>query len=108
MNAACSNSIVGEPMSSCVAQALFAAWHRFVEHTGASDRIVLSTSTLSSDVIVGGGFGPVNDDCYAVGYGIRPHGCEAQVMTYGRDSQGFADSLQDALARMREAATVEV
>ena len=68
--------------------------------------IVLSTSTLSSESIVGGGFGPVNDECYAIGYGIRPHGCEAQVMTYGRDSQGFVDSLADALDDMRAAASV--
>ena len=68
--------------------------------------IILSTSTLSSDKIIGGGFGPVNDDCYAIGYGIRSIGCEAQVMTYGRDSQGFVDSLAAAMADMRDAASV--
>ena len=66
--------------------------------------IILSTSTLSSEIIVGGGFGPVNDDCYAIGYGIRSYGCEARVMTYGRDSQVFCDSLVAAMDEMRAAA----
>ena len=47
--------------------------------------------------LASGGFGPVNDDCYAVGYGIRSFGCEARVMTYGRDSQGFCDSLAEVV-----------
>lgn len=66
--------------------------------------IVISTSTLNSDALANGGFGPVNDDCYAVGYGIRPHGCEVAVMTYGRDSQGFVDCLQKAYGQMRQVA----
>ena len=49
--------------------------------------IILSTSTLSSEVLTGGGFGPVNDDCYALGYGVRSYGAQVNVMTYGRDSQ---------------------
>ena len=68
--------------------------------------IILSTSTLSSEVIVGGGFGPVNDDCYAIGYGVRPIGAEAQVITYGRDSQGFCDALGGAFDEMLQAAEV--
>lgn len=67
-------------------------------------KILLSTSTLASDIIVGGGFGPVNDECFAVGYGIRSIGSEAMVMTYGRDSQGFADSLSVAMDDMLAAA----
>ena len=35
------------------------------------DKIIISTSTLSSPSLVGGGFGPVNDDCYAFGYGLK-------------------------------------
>ena len=48
------------------------------------------------------GFGPVNDDCYALGYGIRPFGSRTLVMSYGRDSQGFADTLTQAMVDMRE------
>ena len=66
--------------------------------------IILSTSTLNSEALAGGGFGPVNDDCYAVGYGIRSYGSEARVMTYGRDSQGFVDCLTKAMEEMRDAA----
>ena len=64
--------------------------------------IILSTSTLASEIIVGGGFGPVNDDCYAIGYGIRDLGCRAQVMSYGRDSQGFIDCLEQGMRDMRD------
>ena len=32
--------------------------------------IILSTSTLASPALDGGGFGPVNQDCYGIGYGI--------------------------------------
>lgn len=67
-------------------------------------RIVLSTSTLASDALENGGFGPVNEDCFALGYGIRPYGCRTLVMTYGRDSRGFADCLERAMLDMREVA----
>ncbi len=33
--------------------------------------IILSTSTLSSPALDGGGFGPVGPDCIGIGYGIR-------------------------------------
>jgi carnitine O-palmitoyltransferase 2 len=69
--------------------------------------IIVSTSTLNSEALASGGFGPVNDDCFAVGYGIRSFGCEARVMTYGKDSQGFADAIGEAMRDMREAAATE-
>ena len=67
-------------------------------------KIILSTSTLASDALDNGGFGPVNDDCYAIGYGIRSYGAEARVMTYGRDSAGFVDCLHKAMDDMVDAA----
>ena len=67
-------------------------------------RIIMSTSTLSSDALENGGFGPVNEDCYALGYGIRDYGCRTLVMTYGRDSSGFAAHLEQAMRDMRDAA----
>mmetsp|Transcript_15419 Transcript_15419/g.30952 ORF Transcript_15419/g.30952 Transcript_15419/m.30952 type:complete len:207 (-) Transcript_15419:376-996(-) len=66
--------------------------------------IVVSTSTLNSDALANGGFGPVNDDCYAVGYGIRSSGSECAIMSYGRDAQGFVDCLEKAYGQMREVA----
>ena len=35
--------------------------------------IILSTSTLQSDALDGGGFGPVGPDCYAIPYGTCFH-----------------------------------
>ena len=37
--------------------------------------IILSTSTLQSDALDGGGFGPVGPDCYAIPYGTCFHSC---------------------------------
>ena len=72
--------------------------------------IIISTSTLASDAIENGGFGPVNDECYAVGYGIGERGGRdgvgAMVMSYGRDSRGFADCLEGAMREMRAAADI--
>jgi len=70
-------------------------------------KIIISTSTLNSDALDNGGFGPVNQDCYAVGYGIRDYGCMAQVMSYKRDAPGFRDILLDALKEMRELISVK-
>jgi carnitine O-palmitoyltransferase 2 len=67
-------------------------------------RIILSTSTLNSEALSNGGFGPVNDDCYAIGYGIRSFGAEARVMSYGRDSAGFAACIGEAMRLILEAA----
>ena len=66
--------------------------------------IIISTSTLNSEALANGGFGPVNDDCFAVGYGIRSYGSEARVMTYGLGAQQYADCLAKAMEMMREAA----
>ena len=33
--------------------------------------IILSTSTLSSPALDGGGFGPVGPRCYGIGYGVQ-------------------------------------
>lgn len=63
--------------------------------------IILSTSTLASEALQGGGFGPVNERCYAIGYGIRDNECGAQIMSYDRDSAQFVDCLRAAMAEMR-------
>ena len=63
--------------------------------------IILSTSTLPSPALKGGGFGPVGPDCYAVGYGVRKEGCRFSIMTAFDGAQDFADSLDDAMGRVR-------
>jgi hypothetical protein len=42
--------------------------------------IRLSTSTMASSALDGGGFGPVNDHSYAVGYGVEERGCHLHIM----------------------------
>lgn len=44
--------------------------------------IRLSTSTLSSDALEGGGFGPVNRSSYGVGYGVEERGTHFHIMSY--------------------------
>uniref|UniRef100_A0A7S4PFT3 Choline/carnitine acyltransferase domain-containing protein n=1 Tax=Guillardia theta TaxID=55529 RepID=A0A7S4PFT3_GUITH len=76
--------------------------------------IILSTSTLTSPNIQGGGFGPVGPKCYGIGYttgklrgidGANPFGggknasvdgFASSVMTYKneRDGQAFVDSME--------------
>ncbi|GBG27714.1 Carnitine O-palmitoyltransferase 2, mitochondrial [Hondaea fermentalgiana] len=66
------------------------------------NKIILSTSTLSSDALFAGGFGPVNQDCYALAYGISNVGARTAVATYGLGSQNFADELEKAYQDMIE------
>ena len=55
------------------------------ESKAVMDKIIISTSTLSSPALAGGGFGPVNDECYGVGYGIEEEGARFAVSTYRSD-----------------------
>ena len=60
-------------------------------------KIILSTSTLSSHALEGGGFGPVNDECYGVGYGME-EGRSAFVMsTYRSDGAEMGAALAEGL-----------
>ena len=68
---------------------------------------MLSTSTLASEAIVSGGFGPVNPQCYALGYGIRSYGAQCRAMTYkGLDSKELVENIGKAMEEMREIAQV--
>lgn len=60
------------------------------------NHIILSTSTLSSPYLEGGGFGPVNDDCYGVGYGMEEK-TVFQLATYRRDAAAFNACLSQSL-----------
>ena len=63
--------------------------------------IILSTSTLPSPALKGGGFGPVGDDCYAIGYGIRDMGCQFSVMTSFDGAQEFVDSVGECISEVK-------
>ncbi|KAG8460394.1 hypothetical protein KFE25_011885 [Diacronema lutheri] len=65
--------------------------------------IILSTSTLASEALADGGFGPVNARCYAAGYGIRADGCRYVLRSERADVPTFARCILDAQRDMREA-----
>jgi len=86
-----------------------ASYHRLSD-------IILSTSTLSSPVLNGGGFGPTGSKCYGIGYttgtlrGVLDPSIEGQdgfatsVMAYTdqRDPAAFTASIQNSLRLLRE------
>lgn len=62
------------------------------------NHIVLSTSTLSSDAVLIGGFAPVTPDGYGIGYGIEDDRLGTQVMTYStRDGAEFVKQMETVL-----------
>lgn len=67
------------------------AYSRMVHNT-------LSTSTLSSPALDGGGFGPVVADGYGVGYGIQDDGSGFSVTSYMDTLPAFGGALQEAVA----------
>lgn len=73
------------------------------ETYAAFSKIIISTSTLNSDALADGGFGPVNEQCYAAGYGIRPEGCRYVLRSERPDVPDFAAAIRAAQADIREA-----
>ena len=62
------------------------------------NHIILSTSTLSSDAVLIGGFAPVTPDGYGVGYGIEDDQLGMQVSTYPtRDGAEFVQHMDKVL-----------
>lgn len=60
--------------------------------------IIISTSTLSSDAVLIGGFAPVTADGYGVGYGVNDDWLGTQVATYPtRDGAEFVANVEQAL-----------
>jgi carnitine O-palmitoyltransferase 2 len=64
---------------------------------------VLSTSTLVSPHLNGGGFGPVVSDGWGIGYGTTDDGIAFVITTYnGREQlDRFVGALEDALVQVR-------
>lgn len=60
------------------------------------NHIILSTSTLSSPYLEGGGFGPVNHNCYGVGYGMEEK-TVFQLATYRDDAPALNTCLRQSL-----------
>lgn len=62
------------------------------------NHIILSTSTLSTDSVLLGGFAPVTPDGYGVGYGVMDEWLGSQVSTYPtRDGAEFCHHLERVL-----------
>ena len=68
------------------------------------DKIIISTSTLASPALVGGGFGPVNDDCYAFGYGLKDDAAGFVTSSYREDLDTMGEALVAAVEDMMELA----
>lgn len=59
------------------------------------NEIILSTSTLSSDAVLLGGFAPVSPRGYGVGYGVMDDWLGVQVATYPtRNGKDMIDNLK--------------
>lgn len=65
--------------------------------------IIISTSTLTSEALADGGFGPVNPLCYAAGYGIRAEGCRYVLRSERNDVKQLGRLLLDVQRDMRAA-----
>ncbi|CAH0522542.1 unnamed protein product [Peronospora belbahrii] len=61
------------------------------------NKIILSTSTLSSPALEGGSFGPVNEDCYGIGYGIEKEGSTFQLSSYRKDLPQLKELLVESI-----------
>ena len=63
---------------------------------------ILSTSTLVSPFLDGGGFGPVVADGYGIGYGTTDEGIAFSCTTYRKDMPQFLEALQDSLHEIKK------
>lgn len=62
------------------------------------NEIILSTSTLSSDAVLLGGFAPVSPRGYGVGYGLMEDWLGLQVTTYPtQDGKQLVEHMQQVL-----------
>lgn len=70
--------------------------------------IRLSTSTLASPALDGGGFGPVSRTSYGVAYGTEERGCHFHVMSYTNTSEFPTNTDNAALAEGIEQALQDI
>ena len=66
--------------------------YRMINHN------ILSTSTLSSPVVIGGGFGPVVEDGYGIGYMIQDQRLGVVITSYRnqRSVDEYVNSLEES------------
>jgi carnitine O-palmitoyltransferase 2 len=66
--------------------------------------VVLSTSTLTSPALDGGGFGPVGPDCFGIGYGTRDDLGTARfsISSFGLANNQFIECLEESLVEMND------
>uniref|UniRef100_A0A0N5A0I5 Carn_acyltransf domain-containing protein n=1 Tax=Parastrongyloides trichosuri TaxID=131310 RepID=A0A0N5A0I5_PARTI len=74
------------------------------------NHFIISTSTLSSDTIVFGGFGPVVSDGFGIGYNVSADKMGAVISAYKnqKSAHEFADSLHSGLDEIKFNLTKEV
>eukprot|EP00924_Labyrinthula_sp_SR-Ha-C_P006992 maker-scaffold_8-snap-gene-6.12-mRNA-1 protein AED:0.02 eAED:0.02 QI:253/1/1/1/1/1/3/57/659 len=72
------------------------------EEMNTMNHWILSTSTLSSEALFTGGFGPVNDDCYGIAYGLDKNAFRCSATSYKKGSQGLIDSIEHAAKEMKD------
>eukprot|EP00003_Mantamonas_plastica_P011793 TRINITY_DN216_c0_g3_i1.p1 TRINITY_DN216_c0_g3~~TRINITY_DN216_c0_g3_i1.p1 ORF type:complete len:534 (+),score=203.33 TRINITY_DN216_c0_g3_i1:664-2265(+) len=63
---------------------------------------ILSTSTLVSEAIEGGGFGPVVADGYGIGYGALDDRMRFNITSYGKQTEEFQDHIGQSLHAIRD------
>lgn len=63
---------------------------------------VLSTSTLVSPFLDGGGFGPVVEDGYGIGYGTTDERIAFSITTYRKDMDKFVRELEQSLKLIKK------
>ncbi len=66
---------------------------------------ILSTSTLVSDALALGGFGPVHAEGFGVGYGVTDAAMRFTCTSYGQGASAFTDSLKSAILELRDVMT---
>lgn len=71
------------------------------ESSDIMNKIILSTSTLSSPHLEGGSFGPVNEDCYGVGYGMEESSL-FQLSAYRKDASQLSELLVSSLQEIHD------
>ena len=67
-------------------------------------KIILSTSTLGNiPQLSAGGFNPVGEDCYAIGYGVEKESVGWMISSHFKGSQELCDAIKVSAENFRDA-----
>lgn len=88
----------------CLAESEYLSFPLFQDPSYTKlNTIILSTSTLSADSVLLGGFAPVNPDSYGVGYSVKDDMIGTNITTYPtRDGDIFNENLKSVLNDLQE------